>query len=145
MKYLPFRKTVLFKEKTMTVYSIGWLALLLGRHPMTVRKWEKDGTLPKPVFGDQIDKRYRYYTPGEILGYARIAKRFECRSGRAYPPELKDSLHTFRSQLKAQMDKDPSNVLLNIPDEGRIEKALQNNDDRRQRRTANVLSVLTKV
>jgi len=63
--------------KETSFYTIGELAGLLNRKPVTVRKWEADGIIPKATFiapsGDKRGKR-RLYTEEQILGLVNIAR-----------------------------------------------------------------------
>lgn len=123
-------------KQSMTVYSIGWLAILTKRHPGTMRNWESNGLLPKPIFDKQIDDVYRYYTAGELMGYTKIVTSFRREPGKPFPKDLKNRLHEFRMKLKEQMKIRPEIIVLKLANEEQIEEALKNNVDKRQRRTA---------
>lgn len=78
--YLEFlsspRKATLF-GKEINFYTVGELARALNRKPVTIRKWEADGVIPKATFiapsSDKRGKR-RLYTEDQIAGLVRIAK-----------------------------------------------------------------------
>jgi hypothetical protein len=59
-------------------YTVGDLAKALGRQPVTIRKWEREGIIPKSVYqspgrdGD-VRGRRRLYTREQVEGMARIA------------------------------------------------------------------------
>jgi hypothetical protein len=59
-------------------YTIGQLAQALGRQPVTIRKWEREGVIPKSTYlspgrdGD-VRGRRRLYTLEQVIGIARIA------------------------------------------------------------------------
>jgi hypothetical protein len=60
-------------------YSIGSLARALNRSPVTIRKWEADGTIPKtnlhPPKGDKaLGGKVRLYTREQIAGLRDIAE-----------------------------------------------------------------------
>lgn len=59
-------------------FSIGQLSKALGnRSPITLRKWEQEGTLPKSIFikpAATPNGRRRMYTRGMVEGLIRIAK-----------------------------------------------------------------------
>lgn len=63
--------------KEVEFFTLGVLAAALNRKPVTIRKWEADGVLPKPramtPTSDPRGKR-RLYTKGQILGLVQIAK-----------------------------------------------------------------------
>lgn len=57
-------------------YTIGVLAKVLNRSQVTLRKWEHDGTIPKPTFiraSSDPRGRRRLYTKDQILGIREIA------------------------------------------------------------------------
>lgn len=140
-KYLPFKKTVLLDgQQSLTVYSIGWLALLTRRHPGTMRSWERRGLLPLPLFEKQIDPMFRYYCAAELMGYARIINSARREVGKAYDKGLKERMHSFRADLKKAMAANPGNLVLKLPDEERLETSLKNNVDKHQRRIGKELS-----
>lgn len=70
------RKAVL-KGMEVNFYTIGELARLLNRKPVTIRKWEIEGVIPKATFiapaDDKRGKR-RLYTEDQILGLVEIAR-----------------------------------------------------------------------
>jgi hypothetical protein len=142
MKYLPFKKQVLLDNHQMlTLYSIGWLALLTKRRPVTLRLWESQGVLPKPIFDGQLSEPFRYYTAGELMGYAKVINTYSQRRrpGYAFSAEMKAKLHDFRVDLKKTMTGH-KNLVLKLPDEAQIESAVKaGSDDKQQRRTANAL------
>lgn len=57
-------------------FTVGQLAMALGRQAVTVRKWEREGTIPKAQFiapsNDPRGKR-RLYTREQVEGMIRIA------------------------------------------------------------------------
>jgi hypothetical protein len=70
-------RTATLKGVETNFYTIGELARLLNRKPVTIRKWESDGIIPKATFiapsGDKRGKR-RLYTEDQILGLLEIAR-----------------------------------------------------------------------
>lgn len=58
-------------------FTLGVLAFALNRKPVTIRKWEADGVLPKPRAVTPVSDprgRRRLYTKGQILGLVKIAE-----------------------------------------------------------------------
>lgn len=58
-------------------YLIGHLAKALNRRPVTLRKWERDGTIPKSKYvapSDDPRGRRRLYTREQVEGIIKIAK-----------------------------------------------------------------------
>ena len=62
---------------SLDLYAIGDLARMLGREPVTIRKWERLGILPKTpytiAYPNLLGAR-RLYTADMILGIVRIAR-----------------------------------------------------------------------
>lgn len=59
-------------------FTVGQLAKALGRQPVTIRKWEREGVIPKSTFqspgrDDDPRGRRRLYTREQIEGMVRIA------------------------------------------------------------------------
>lgn len=57
-------------------FTIGQLALALGRKPVTIRKWERLGIIPFPTFrfpSDDPRGQRRLYTRAQIEGILKIA------------------------------------------------------------------------
>jgi hypothetical protein len=59
-------------------FTLGNLATALGRQPVTIRKWEREGVIPKSTYqspGRDNDPRgrRRLYTRAQIEGIVRIA------------------------------------------------------------------------
>jgi DNA-binding transcriptional MerR regulator len=128
MTYLPFRKRVMLGTTCLTLYSLGWLSLLAHRSCVTLRGWERSGLLPKPIFDKQVDPSVRYYTAGELLGYARIIRATRIENGKPYPKEFKLLLHDFSAKLKRQTDADASKVPHALPEEEAMLKSILANE-----------------
>jgi hypothetical protein len=71
--------------QSMRFHSIGDLAIMMGRSPVTMRKWETDFLLPRTPFtypladsplerDDQDAPARRLYTPRMTLGVVAIAR-----------------------------------------------------------------------
>lgn len=71
----PRRFTVAGVEKEL--FTIGDLAAALGRRPNTIRKWERDGTLPRATFrapSNDVRGVRRLYSREQVEGMVRIAR-----------------------------------------------------------------------
>lgn len=58
-------------------FAVGVLARAMNRHPVTIRRWEKEGVLPKTSFRSpktQGKGSARLYTREQIEGIVEIAK-----------------------------------------------------------------------
>lgn len=65
------------KGSEIEFFTVGQLAKALGRKPVTVRKWETEGIIPKATFSAPSDDprgRRRLYTRAQVEGIVRIAK-----------------------------------------------------------------------
>jgi hypothetical protein len=59
-------------------FTVGHLARALGRQPVTIRKWEREGIIPKSTYqspgrDDDPRGRRRLYTRAQVEGMVRIA------------------------------------------------------------------------
>jgi hypothetical protein len=140
---LPFRKTIVYKGQKLTVYSIGWLALLIGRHIQTVREMEYNGILPTPAF-ETDETKVRYYTGGELVGYTKLITSFPRRKGKpgkGKPTDwrlLRDKLHLFKREYLSKLSIGGS-LLPSLPNEEALSKALLSPRDRDFKLTAQKL------
>lgn len=71
-------KTFSIGGKDVELFTISQLAFFLNRKPVTIRKWENDGTIPKATFvkpGANSDPRgrRRLYSRAQIEALIRIA------------------------------------------------------------------------
>lgn len=73
-----FRQRLVYRGQPTDFFTIGALAVALGRQPGTIRDWEDMGYLPRaPRRTDSDDRRHgkrRLYTREEILGLKQIAE-----------------------------------------------------------------------
>ncbi len=117
MSQVPPKKKIRFKGCELTVYGIGWLAILCNRGTQSVRRWESDGHLPKPLLDLKSADR-RYYTVAELLGYSEIYKRANVR--RKVPiseTNFKANCLTLCAHLRASMVSNPAVLGKGLPDE----------------------------
>jgi hypothetical protein len=69
-------RTLLVKGEPVEFFTIGVLARALNRKPVTVRKWENEGTLPKAGYRDPRVRgkgKQRLYSRPQIEVAVRIA------------------------------------------------------------------------
>lgn len=62
--------------KRVQFFDIGQLAKALNRESVTLRKWEREGIIPKPTFrkkGKDIRGSRRLYTRAQVIGLIKIA------------------------------------------------------------------------
>jgi hypothetical protein len=74
----PYKMLNYGGEKT-AFYSIGSLARALNRSPVTIRKWEANGTIPQPLWSAPGDTKalggqVRLYIREQIAGLRKIAE-----------------------------------------------------------------------
>jgi len=58
-------------------FTIGQLAEALGRKPVTLRKWEREGIIPKATFrapSEHVQGVRRLYSREQVEGIVKIAK-----------------------------------------------------------------------
>lgn len=64
----------------ITLYYIGLLAKLLGRHRRTIGAWERRGVIPSSGFRDSFNRRL--YSMEQIQAILRVAE--ECKLGKGH-------------------------------------------------------------
>ncbi len=80
-------------------FTVGQLATALGRQPVTIRKWEREGVIPKSTFqspgrdGD-VRGRRRLYTREQVEGIVHIAHEEGVLVSHQKP--IKDTQFTLR-------------------------------------------------
>lgn len=107
----PFKKTVSYKGHRLTVYSIGWLAELTKVHVQTLRKREKLGVLPKPLFADKSN--LRYYTIVELMGFASIFRSMPTYRGRGHKTDwsrIKVLLYDYQAKVRAALTAEEQTI-----------------------------------
>lgn len=85
-------------------FTIGALAKALHREPVTIRRWEREGILPKPPFnkpgkdGDTRGRR-RLYTRAHVEGLVKLAIHHGIlpETWRAIPPQFtEEAINLYR-------------------------------------------------
>lgn len=69
-------RLVTIKGEKTECFTVGHLARALDRMPGTIRKWEREGVIPKPTFRTRSDDprgTRRLYTRAQVEGIVRIA------------------------------------------------------------------------
>lgn len=141
MKISNFKKEILFGNRKYTVYSIGWLAFLVHRTTWTVRWWERNGILPKPLLS--LGNTTRWYLPDEIVGYAKIYRRANVTAGTAIEKtSFKKEAQQFRATLAKLLNNSSAELQLKIPNDETIAKAL---GEKRHNRFLSEVNKLTEV
>lgn len=91
----PRKRQVSVGKHVITVYSIGWLAILAGIANVTIRFWERSKVMPLPVLNCGT---WRYYTALELEEYAKIIKS-RARLPNTRDATLKGSLAEKRREI----------------------------------------------
>lgn len=143
---LPNRIQVEIDGRLYTLYSIGWLGLMLNRSPHRLRQWERNGTLPRPILQDQLQETTRYYLAAEIQAYARIFKATPLLPGFAFPPALAQALGKARSDLKTSfIQNSMGNVSTELPEtKALLERMAECRKNKKKRQVANVLNQINR-
>ena len=72
-------KVVKFGETYLRVYSIGHLAMALDRSAATIRRWQRNKVIPRPIIATRDGARW--YLKEEIVVYSRLVKTYDVRTG----------------------------------------------------------------
>lgn len=65
------------KSEIINMYTIGQLAAVLGRTPVTIRRWEREGVIPVAPFTAPSEHKEgvrRLYSEAHMLGIVNIAR-----------------------------------------------------------------------
>ena len=77
----PETRVLRLGDELVTVFHIGVLARSLGRATVTLRRWERQGVIPRPILRAG---KYRVYLASELATYQRVAEIEGIRSGLAF-------------------------------------------------------------
>jgi hypothetical protein len=76
---VPWTKDISHNRVPLRLYSIGWLSYITLFASVTLRLWERQKILPKPVFA--LPSGGRWYSPAELTAF-RTAIEFYVTNGR---------------------------------------------------------------
>ena len=104
---MPRTKMIVFNGFKLKTYSVGWLALLTDRTTFSVRRWEADGYLPRPLIKAKGDNA-RWYSAAELRGYAEVYRNANVRTNvRIDDTPFKRHAFIFRANLQAHLRTNP--------------------------------------
>jgi hypothetical protein len=136
IKKTPPSKIVAFRNHSITVYSIGWLAILTNRSSQSVRLWERRQLLPKPIL--QLNDGFRWYTAAELLGYSKIYNAAGITPGVSiFSSTFAANAGDFHRQLKLELTNKQVIPLAELPDFKRFQEAFSNLKDEALKAKAN--------
>lgn len=141
---LPMEKKVVYGAETISLYSIGYLAYMSHRSQATIRRWQRNGILPKPIF-DLYDGK-RWYTAPELIGYTQIVRQGNVRAGKKIGFLIKRQFLEFRHRLKKVIKDTPERMLSELPMTFSIQDLMRKHRTDYWKSTAlDLLSTLTQV
>jgi DNA-binding transcriptional MerR regulator len=132
---LPPKFKVKFGDQVITLYGIGWLAMLCRISSQALRWWERRGLLPKPIL--TVATKDRFYTTQELLHYSQIILAHRDRTKRRgvkITQDLVIQLVAAKSALVKKF-KLKSGILAHLANESAFKEiALQNYRKRQMKR-----------
>lgn len=90
--------------KTVEFFKVGSLAAVLHRKPVTIRKWETEGIIPKTPYvapSEDTRGRRRLYTREQIIGLRNIA----AEEGILFPSAGGSWKPVLQTDFKAKAEK----------------------------------------
>lgn len=72
-------RVIAFGKVQVRVFSIGHLAMALGRSTATIRRWQRRGIIPPPICS--MPTQERYYLQEEVEVYRRVSRAHDLRTG----------------------------------------------------------------
>lgn len=97
----PRKKVVTWQGHKLTLYSVGWLAYMSNCKQRTLRFWESEEIIPKPLFSAGF---YRWYCVYELQGYSAIISKHLGRGSAHRRTDLRVDLQKFNIKLRKWMD-----------------------------------------
>lgn len=104
------RLRVWYKGYELELYTIGELAKAVKRSVETIRLWEKEKLIPKPMW--KARNKVRLYHPKEVAAMQRVLKK---QGKYAHKDELKEAIWAelvdVRKEILAEISSEiPTNV-----------------------------------
>jgi len=98
----PKQMTVIYGGCHLNVYSIGYVAKALGRTTACIRRWEREGIIPRPILS-LSSNRYRWFSDREVEALTRIFQIEHVRSGVRIPRNFTIALHAEFGAIKREL------------------------------------------
>lgn len=92
--------TVWVYGKETELYTIGYVARLLKRSVETVRAWERQGVIPKPMFKHR--NNVRLYHPDEVVAMKKVLKKMGPKANRV---EMQKLMYEALSEVRTEIIK----------------------------------------
>lgn len=119
MPFTPKSKRVRIGECEITVYSIRWLAELMGVTSIHIRKMERDRNFPPPVLA--LLGGTRYYLPDELMKYSLLYREKKPNGNGGYVKTgFYDEIWKTHSGLKHKANHAPAELLAQLPNEANV-------------------------
>lgn len=96
--------------RIVNLYSIGYLATVSGKAKRTLRKYEEDRLLPRPLI--RTPSNIRFYLAEEVYEYGTLLKTHMLTQGQrtdldpSARSDLKERLAQAKDRIRARMQKD---------------------------------------
>lgn len=74
-----------------TMFTTGDLARRLDRQDQTIRKWERQGIIPKTPFRSKTNRRL--YTEEQVMAIVDCVEKYKLKPGVATPSEFIVEVH----------------------------------------------------
>ena len=96
----------------MELYPIGKLAERIGRSPLTVRRWHRDGIIPKAMFKN--GRGWRMYTSEEIGVLSLLFEECGMRQGlpieeTSFSKRAVEEMEKLKNKYKGMIEKEQGN------------------------------------
>ena len=82
-----------WKGTLVKLFTTGELGAYIDKSPLTIRLWERNGILPKPLFTTK--RKVRLYTENQVLGIKRLVVELGIRKGATIPESFAKRLKTL--------------------------------------------------
>jgi hypothetical protein len=120
---IPLERNFIYEGYSLRLYSIGWLAYMCNRSQVCIRKWQRNGVLPRPIF-DLNDGR-RWYSVAELLGYSKIIRESNIRPGKQSLFAVKEWTARYKLRLKKLYEQEPQKIRAEFPEEFSIKDLMR--------------------
>lgn len=112
-------KKVKVGERIYKVYSIGWLARMMGVSVLHLRRMEREGVLPKPILA--TENGLRYYLTDELIAYSNLYKKKAPNVNGGYVKSgFTEEIAILNHRLRQFIKANDARLKTELPDEEKI-------------------------
>lgn len=119
------RRSFRMGDKIFTAYSIGWLALMLNKSALSIRRWEREGRFPRPVLSSSIQEDTRYYLAAEISAFSAALRQYPIIRRLGWNVDFERTCKEASAKIRAMLRQNSQSLPLALEHEAAFLQQLQ--------------------